>query len=44
MPGVLGGNAEAAGVVGGCIVFPPHFEQTPGEVLVLPVLVSEFVF
>jgi hypothetical protein len=29
--------------MGGCMVLPPHFEQTPGDVDVLAVLESEFV-
>jgi hypothetical protein len=44
MANVAGENAEAAGVIGGCIVFPPHLEQYPGGVEVLAVLASEFVF
>ena len=43
MAGVIGENVEAAGVIGGCMVFPPHFEQIPGDVDVLPVLGSKFV-
>jgi hypothetical protein len=43
MAGVVGEKAGAAGVMGGCMVLPPHFEQTPGDVDVLEVLKSELV-
>jgi hypothetical protein len=43
MAGVAEEKAGSAGVIGGCITFPPHFEQTPGDVDVLAPLVSEFV-
>ena len=39
----VGEDAGAAGVIGGCIVFPPHFVQIPGEVDTLVELDSGFV-
>ena len=39
----VGENAGAAGVIGGRIVFPPHFAQIPGEVDTLAELDSELV-
>jgi hypothetical protein len=39
----VGEDAGAAGVIGGCIVFPPHFAQIPGEVDTLVELDSGFV-
>lgn len=39
----VGENAGAAGVIGGRIVFPPHFAQIPGEGDTLAELDSEFV-
>lgn len=43
MVNVVGENAGAAGVIGGCMVFPPHLEQNPGGVEMLAVIASEFV-
>lgn len=39
----VGEDAGAAGVIGGCIVFPPHFAQILGEVDPLVALDSGFV-
>jgi hypothetical protein len=36
-------DVGAAGVIGGCIVFPPHFAQIPREVDTLVELGSGFV-